>query len=74
MKIKFDKKADSVYISLTKKSRNTVKQSIPIENDNESYMILLDFDKNNKLIGIDIMAAKKTVDIDSLKKLMFEEV
>lgn len=73
MEIKYDTEADAVYIKFSKKNIK-VKKSIPLEDEKESYMIILDFDKGKKLIGIDIMSARKSIDINNLKKVNFEEI
>lgn len=57
MKVKYDKEADAAYIYLKDKiSRGDVKDTISM-NEN----IILDFDSNKKLIGIEILSASKVV-------------
>jgi uncharacterized protein YuzE len=54
MKVTFDKEADAAYIYLEDKiSKGEVKSTISM-NEN----IILDFDSNKKLIGIEILCAK----------------
>ena len=57
MKVTYDKQADAAYIYLKDQiSKGEVKDTISM-NEN----IILDFDSNKKLIGIEILSASKVV-------------
>ncbi len=57
MKVTYDKEADAAYIYLKDKiEKGEVKNTISM-NEN----IILDFDSNKKLIGIEILSASKVV-------------
>lgn len=57
MKVTYDKDADAAYIYLKEKiSKGEVKGTISM-NEN----IILDFDSNKKLIGIEILSASSVV-------------
>ena len=66
MKVTYDKEADAAYIYLKDKiAKGEVKNTISM-NEN----IILDFDSNKKLIGIEILSASKVVPkgaVDSLQ-------
>lgn len=63
MKITYDKEADAVYIAISER-----KEVVRTEGD---WPIHMDFSKNDKLIGIEIMQASQMIDIDQLKKSKF---
>jgi uncharacterized protein YuzE len=56
MKVTYDKEADAAYIYLKKISSAEVKDTIEL-NEN----IILDFDSEKRLVGIEILAASKVV-------------
>jgi len=57
MKISYDKKVDSAYIYLKHPiEKGEAKKTIEL-NDN----IILDFDKDKKLIGIEVLSASKVL-------------
>ncbi len=57
MKLEYDKDADAAYIYLKKEIKaGEVKNTISI-----SETINLDFDKNKKLLGIEILHASKSI-------------
>ena len=57
MRAVYDKKADAAYIYLKDKiKKGEVKKTVPM-NEN----VILDFDVNKKLIGIEILSASKIV-------------
>jgi uncharacterized protein YuzE len=56
MKVTFDKEADAAYIYLKKISPGEVKETIEL-NEN----IILDFDAQKRLIGIEILSASKVI-------------
>jgi len=65
MKATYDKEADAAYIYLKEKiERGEVKNTISM-NEN----IILDFDSNNKLIGIEILSASSVVPKSAVRAL-----
>ncbi len=65
MKITYDKEADAAYIYLKDKiSKGEVKSTVSM-NEN----IVLDFDSNKKLIGIEILSASKVVPKNTISSL-----
>ena len=64
MKLEYDKDANAAYIYLEDKIRNgEVKKTIEL-NDN----IILDFDLNGKLLGVEILNANKVLNEKTLLK------
>lgn len=57
MKAKYDKQADAVYIELRSIGAGEVEKTVPLSED-----IIVDFDRNKKLIGIEILNASKNLD------------
>lgn len=65
MKVTYDKDADAAYIYLKDKiDKGEVKNTISM-NDN----VILDFDSNKKLIGIEILSASKVIPKGSVASL-----
>ncbi len=65
MKITYDKEADSAYIYLKEKiEKGEVKSTLSM-NEN----IILDFDSNKKLIGIEILSASTVVPKTAVKSM-----
>lgn len=62
MKITLDKNADAVYIYLKEISPGEVKNTISL---NESVNV--DFDKNGKTLGIEILEASRNIPSETLK-------
>lgn len=54
--ISFDRQADAYYYYLAEIGKNEVAQSIPVE-DVVNGEIVLDFNKDNQLIGIEIIGS-----------------
>ena len=71
MEITYDKSVDAVYIYFMKKALNFMKSEGIVTKTKGDWPIHLDFSKDGKLVGIEIMDASKIVDIDFLKKLKF---
>ena len=64
MKVHFDEKADAVYLRL-----NDVKI---VDSEEVSPGVILDFDKNNQVVGIELLHMKMRVPLSDLKQLQFE--
>jgi len=56
MKAKYDKQADAVYIELKSIGAREVEKTIPLSED-----IIVDLDKNKKMVGIEILNASKNL-------------
>jgi len=61
----YDKEVDAAHLSLKKIEKGEVKSTIEL-NEN----IILDFDKDKKLIGIEILNASKFVPKKALGKIL----
>jgi uncharacterized protein YuzE len=64
MKVHFDEKADAVYLKLT--------DSKIIESEEVSPGIILDFDENNQVVGIEMLQVQSRIPLANLKQLQFE--
>ena len=58
MKISYDKATDSLYIHLSDRTS--------VESDEVNDGVVLDFDANGALVGIDVQHASQRMDITSL--------
>lgn len=58
MKISYDQATDSLYIHLADR--------VSVESDEVQDGVVLDFDTNGSLVGIDLQHASESVDIDKL--------
>ena len=66
MKITYDKIADAVYIYVKYPiKRGESKKQIPVDS---KAMIILDFDKKDRLLGIEILDASKSLNKKFLKE------
>ena len=61
MKISYDKATDSLYIHLTDRPS--------VDSDEVNDGVVLDFDKDGALVGIDVQHASQRADIRSLSVL-----
>lgn len=68
MKISYDKATDSLYIHLADRAS--------VDSDEVNDGVVLDFDANGALVGIDVQHASERADLTnlSLSKLPFEEL
>ena len=64
MKVHFDEKTDALYFRLD--------DSKIIESEEVKPGIILDFNENNQVVGIEILNVKKRVPEASLKEMKFE--
>lgn len=56
MKATYDKEVNAVYIALEEIRPKSAKQTISLNED-----IIIDFDENKKIIGIEILDASKNI-------------
>ncbi len=66
MKLKIDKENDALYLRLD--------DSEIIDSEEVQPGVILDFDKNNRVIGIEILALSTRVTPDMLKNVQLETV
>ena len=64
MKVSYDKQVDAMYISLENVKSKRVKKTISLNDD-----IIIDFDKNKKIVGIEILSASKNIAQKQLKQV-----
>ncbi|MEQ1663815.1 MAG: DUF2283 domain-containing protein [Bdellovibrionales bacterium] len=65
MKVHYDEKSDAVFIRLDDKKKIVESQEV-------SSGVILDFDENGKVIGIEILEVKDRIGEDQLKELIFQ--
>ena len=64
MKVHFDPEADAIYVRLD--------DSAIIESEEVRPGIVLDFDANDQVVGIEILGVKDRVPVAHLQKIQFE--
>ena len=64
MKLKVDEKNDVLYLRLD--------ESKIVESEEVQPGVILDFDANNNVIGIELLGVSRRVAPDTLKNLQFE--
>ena len=64
MKVHFDEKADAVYLRLD--------DSKIVESEEVQPGIILDFNEQNHVVGVEILRVKDRVPLASLKQMQFE--
>jgi len=67
MKVKYDKKTDTLYITFVDRD---VKDSEYLEREG----IVVDFDEKNNLVGIEILSVSKKWPLEELSKLYYEPI
>ena len=66
MKLKVDKENDALYLRLD--------ETAIVESEEVQPGVILDFDKNNRVVGIEILALSTRVRPDMLKIVQLETV
>ena len=64
MKLKVDQKNDALYFRLD--------ESAIVESEEIKPGVVLDYDKNDNVVGVEILGLSKRVSLDTLKTLQFE--
>ena len=64
MKVHFDEEADAIYLRLD--------DSRIVESEEVQPGIVLDFNDNNQVVGIEILRVKERVPTANLKQMQFE--
>jgi len=65
LNLEYDKEADAAYIALKKLAKGEIKSTIELNNN-----IILDFDKDKKLVGIEVLNASKVMPEKVLSKVL----
>lgn len=65
MKLHFDEQADAVFIKLDE--NKSIKDSREVEKG-----VILDFDENDQVVGIEILKVKSRIGMDQLKEVKFQ--
>ncbi len=65
MKIEYDEEVDAVYIYLKKIEKDEIKRTIELDDN-----IILDFDEDKKLMGIEILNASKVIPKQAVSDLI----
>lgn len=66
MRLKVDYKNDALYFRLD--------ESAVVESEEIKPGVILDFDRNDNVVGIEILGLSKRVPLEVLKNLQFETV
>ena len=66
MRLKVDQKNDALYFRLD--------ESAIVESEEIKPGIILDYDKNGNVVGIEVLGLSKRVPVEMLKTLQFETV
>jgi uncharacterized protein YuzE len=64
MKVHFDKKSDALYFRLD--------DSVITESEEVKPGVILDYNKKNQVVGVEILKVKKRVSKASLNEMKFE--
>ena len=64
MKVHFDEKADALYLRLD--------ESKIVESEEVQPGIVLDYNEENQVVGIEILRVKSRVPLANLKQMQFE--
>ena len=64
MRVHFDEKADAMYLCLD--------ESDIVESEEVRPRVVLDFNKNDQVVGIEILNLKGRVPLANLKQMQFE--
>jgi uncharacterized protein YuzE len=64
MRVHFDEKADALYLRLD--------DSKVVESEEVRPGVVLDFNENNEVVGIEILRVKERVPLANLRQMQFE--
>jgi uncharacterized protein YuzE len=65
MKISYDKEADAIYFTISETTQVA-------ESEEVRPGIVLDFDDNNRVIGVEILSASQRMSNDEIKKVLID--
>ena len=66
MKLKIDKETDALYFRLD--------EAAIVESEEVEPGVILDFDKNKRVVGIEILGVSTRVPLETLRTLQFETI
>ena len=66
MRLRIDKNADVPYFRL--------EEAAIVESEKAQPGVMLDFDKNNRVVGIEILGISSRVPLENLRTLQFETI
>lgn len=66
MKLKIDKESDALYFRLD--------ETAIVESEEVQPGVILDFDKENRVVGIEILGISSRVSVENLRSLQFETI
>ena len=66
MKLKIDKEADALYFRLD--------ETAVVESEEVQPGVILDFDKEDRVVGVEILGISSRVSVDHLRSLQFETI
>ena len=66
MKLKVDKEADTLYFRLD--------EAAIVDSEEVQAGVVLDFDKDNRVVGIELLGISSRVPIENLRTLQFETI
>jgi uncharacterized protein YuzE len=66
MKLKVDRESDALYFRLDEAS--------VVESEEVQPGVILDFDKENRVVGIEILGISSRVPLEQLRSLQFETI
>ena len=66
MKLKIDRDADALYFRLD--------EAAIVESEEVQPGVILDFDKENRVVGVEILGISSRVSVDHLRSLQFETI
>lgn len=66
MRVQFDEKADAIYLRFD--------ESEVVESEEVHPGIILDFNNQNEVVGVEVLRVKNRIPIASLKQMQFDVV
>jgi uncharacterized protein YuzE len=64
MRVQFDEKADAIYLRFD--------ESEVVESEEVHPGIILDFNKKNEVVGIEVLRVKNRIPLENLKRMKFD--
>jgi len=65
MKISYDKESDAIYFTISETTKVA-------ESEEVRPGIVLDFDDNNRVVGVEILGASQRMSNDEIKKVLID--
>ena len=64
MRVQFDEKADAIYLRFD--------ESEVVDSEEVHPGVILDFDKQNQVVGVEVLRVKSRIPLANLKEMQFE--